>query len=307
MGLSSLTVVPMARERLRHERNLDTGAAPSDSATEGDLSDDRASVAWFKLFQAAPIGIARVSLDGRFQSVNRALCEMFGYSAAWLLAADIADLNHPDDNDVARANISRLSSDAAAEVRVEKRYVHADGHVVWAHVNAVPITVDGVIDHIIAFYVDITERRETEAQLLASEAELRTVQQALPDAVQVFRQDGTLSYRNAAAEWFYELAPEERTTDIVAARWELLRQDASVMPIEEGPLATAMRTGQASERVVVGIRERPGKTVRWLSISTVPIRRPGAEPPGMCPWPATSPSGSSRFESCKFSVSPLNS
>jgi len=48
-------------------------------------------------FENACIGIAIVATDGRFMHVNRALCEMVGYSAEELHALTLRDITHPED------------------------------------------------------------------------------------------------------------------------------------------------------------------------------------------------------------------
>src|SRR4030095_5281581 len=45
----------------------------------------------------APIGMALVALDGRFVRVNRAFCEIVGYSPAELTELTIQAITHPDD------------------------------------------------------------------------------------------------------------------------------------------------------------------------------------------------------------------
>src|SRR5262245_32699764 len=45
----------------------------------------------------APIGMALVSLDGRFVRVNHALCEIVGYSALELTDLTYQAITHPDD------------------------------------------------------------------------------------------------------------------------------------------------------------------------------------------------------------------
>ena len=47
-------------------------------------------------FDQAAIGMALVGLDGRFQRVNRALCELLGRSEEELLARTIDDLADPE-------------------------------------------------------------------------------------------------------------------------------------------------------------------------------------------------------------------
>ena len=43
----------------------------------------------------APIGMALVSLDGRFLRVNRAFCAVVGYEAAELTNLTFRDITHP--------------------------------------------------------------------------------------------------------------------------------------------------------------------------------------------------------------------
>src|ERR1700722_2949918 len=48
-------------------------------------------------FDAAPVGIAEVGLDGRFLRPNPALCELLGYSEEDLRERTTADISHPED------------------------------------------------------------------------------------------------------------------------------------------------------------------------------------------------------------------
>jgi PAS domain S-box-containing protein len=56
----------------------------------------------------APIGIALVALDGRFVRVNRALCEIVGYSSGELTELTFQAITHPDDRDTDRAAAGQL-------------------------------------------------------------------------------------------------------------------------------------------------------------------------------------------------------
>ena len=119
----------------------------------------------------------------------------------------------------------------------------------------------------------ITRRLERANVVHAAQtAQLRTVLEALTEAIQVFDADGQLVTRNTAAERTYELTSEERSTAAVLPKWELLREDGTTMSVDEGPLAKSRRTGERSIDVVVGLRRRADGLVRWQSISTFPIR-----------------------------------
>jgi PAS domain S-box-containing protein len=54
---------------------------------------------WRLTIDNAPVGIALVSLEGKFMRVNEALCRSLGYSTEELLALDFQQLTHPDDLD----------------------------------------------------------------------------------------------------------------------------------------------------------------------------------------------------------------
>jgi diguanylate cyclase (GGDEF)-like protein/PAS domain S-box-containing protein len=128
----------------------------------------------------------------------------------------------------------------------------------------------------------ITTRRLERAGLLHAtrEAELRGVQDSLTEAILVFDPDGRLVSRNPAADRLYEINELEWPTVPKVSKWEFLREDGSILPAEERPLAVVMRTGATSERVIVGMRKRADEAVKWLSFSTVPIRGPGSKVSG---------------------------
>lgn len=81
------------------------------------------------------IGMSIVSLEGRYMKVNRAVCEILGYSEEELLNLDFQSITNPDDclND-REMQLSMLEGKTTTG-QTEKRYVHKDGHTVWALVN----------------------------------------------------------------------------------------------------------------------------------------------------------------------------
>jgi diguanylate cyclase (GGDEF)-like protein/PAS domain S-box-containing protein len=121
-------------------------------------------------FENAPIGMSLSSIDaedsGRFLQVNRALCEITGYSEEELLARRFVDITHPDDRDASLAMLASLLEIADQGIQFEKRYVRRDGLVVWCLVN-VSIVRDGEGEplHSIAQVQDMTERRRAQEQL----------------------------------------------------------------------------------------------------------------------------------------------
>src|SRR4029079_775587 len=117
-------------------------------------------------FEEAPIGMGLVDPQtGRHLRVNQALCQITGYSEDQLLGMTADDMTHPDDV-AGTAEARGLLLDGAAIHRNEKRYLHANGHVVWVSVNATLVRdADGNGSYILGQIQDITDRRRFEERL----------------------------------------------------------------------------------------------------------------------------------------------
>jgi diguanylate cyclase (GGDEF)-like protein/PAS domain S-box-containing protein len=126
----------------------------------------RATEQFTSAFAHAPIGMALVGVDGRFLRVNRALCDLVGYAHDDLLTLTFQDITHADDLDDDLALIGEVLAGARTSYTLEKRYVRADGRVIWALLAVSLVTdADGVPLHFIAQVQDVSERRELELRL----------------------------------------------------------------------------------------------------------------------------------------------
>jgi diguanylate cyclase (GGDEF)-like protein/PAS domain S-box-containing protein len=117
-------------------------------------------------FDEAPIGMAMNAVDGRFLRVNRALCEITGYSRDQLEATDYRSITHPDDLARNEKGIGEVLAGHTSHYRTEKRYIHADGHVVPVDLSSTVVRDgDGAPLHVLTQVQDITERKRFEGQL----------------------------------------------------------------------------------------------------------------------------------------------
>ncbi len=117
--------------------------------------------------------MALVSLDGRLLKVNRALCDLVGYSEAELLTRTFHDLTYPEDLDASQENVRRLIGGEIRSIHMEKRYVHARGDLVTIFLNVSLVRDDqGQPLYFIAQIQDITERKQAEVLLVESQHRL---------------------------------------------------------------------------------------------------------------------------------------
>jgi PAS domain S-box-containing protein len=82
-------------------------------------------------FENAAIGMALVSLDGHWIKVNDALCELLGYSAKELCGKTVSEITHSDDIAANLSKARRLLDGEKSSYKMEKRYLHKSGEVVW--------------------------------------------------------------------------------------------------------------------------------------------------------------------------------
>jgi diguanylate cyclase (GGDEF)-like protein/PAS domain S-box-containing protein len=129
-------------------------------ATAADaLERMRLSEAEFRdAFEDAPIGMAIVDLRGAFTRVNRSLGELTGYAPTQLLSMNISD--------VATSEVGTPSAASSENTAVECRLRHAGGTLGWGLLQrSVAHDARGNPTHVLVQLLDLTIRKETEAQL----------------------------------------------------------------------------------------------------------------------------------------------
>ena len=144
-----------------------------------DEASDSAEL-WRLTLQHSPIGMALVGVDGRLLLVNRALSDMLGHDIEELSRRDFQELTHPDDLDSGLELFGQAVAGEIDSYRLRKRYLHADGHVVWGDLSVALVRgQDGHPLHFISQILDVTEQREQEERLQAASAEVAHEHQTL--------------------------------------------------------------------------------------------------------------------------------
>jgi two-component system, sporulation sensor kinase E len=125
-------------------------------------------------FEHSAIGVALVSLKGKWLQVNKRFCDMVGYKEQELLSMSFEDITYPDDLANSRNLADKMIKGGNQANRIEKRYVCKNGSIVWISVNMATVTnKKGGPLYFVSQFEDITERKKAEARLKTAYAEIK--------------------------------------------------------------------------------------------------------------------------------------
>jgi hypothetical protein len=129
------------------------------------------------IFERSSIGIGLIDMKAQIVDTNPALCNILGYSQEELRGKRFINYiaTQRGDLELYKQLISGIRTDtervaARHRIEMERRCLHRDGSLVWTHIS-VSIIPDsnGEPELFLAMIEDITERKQTELRLRASQ------------------------------------------------------------------------------------------------------------------------------------------
>lgn len=174
-------------------------------------------------FEQAAVGMAHVSLDGRWVQVNDKLCTIVGYERDALLGLTFQDHTHPDDLETDLGYVQRLLAGTLSSYSMEKRYIRKNGAIAWVNLTVALVrTPKGKPDYFVSVIEDIQPRKEAEAALdEARKAYQRHLEQQVAERTEALtsanRELNRLAHQDALTGLQNRLSANERL------RFEFLR------------------------------------------------------------------------------------
>ncbi|QJW96564.1 Two-component system sensor histidine kinase [Frigoriglobus tundricola] len=219
-------------------------------------------------FEFAAIGMALVAPGGRWLQVNRALCDLLGYSEPELLRSDFQAVTHPGDLDADLTFLKQTLDGTIRAYQMEKRYLHKGGHIV-----PVLLSVSLVRDaaghplYFISQIQDVSKRKEAERALRVSEERFRLIIGGVTDhAIFMLDPTGHVASWNAGAERIKGFTADEILGRHFSAFYPPDRVAAG-HPRSE--LAAAAEAGHYSEE---GERVRKDGSRFWAAVTVSTLR-----------------------------------
>lgn len=133
-----------------------------------------------RLVDNSGIGMGLLTIDGKFDAVNQAMCDFFGYDADTLRTKSWQELTAPDFLDADLANVGDILAGRIEAYRMAKQYIHADGQLIWGDLSVSCLrTPDGEVENFISQIIDITAQMHALQQLADREARNRLLTEQL--------------------------------------------------------------------------------------------------------------------------------
>ena len=155
-------------------------------------------------FDDPAIGMMRFSPEGYILKANDYVCKMLGYSIDELKQKGYKDITHPDDLEESLLSAYKIINRKVSFDHVEKRYLKKDGTVAW-----ILLSYSMLFDkhqqpmYYVAHVQDITERKNTEVALQASENRFALFMNNLPGAAFIKNHKGQYIYINQFLKQYY--------------------------------------------------------------------------------------------------------
>lgn len=141
------------------------GAMRDDTIKEKLKNELQQSEEQFKgAFEYSPIGMALVDIDGKYIEVNDRICEMFGYSNQEMKSLTFQEITFQEDLKEDLEYKEDLDSKKIAHFSSEKRFVHKNKSLVWAHIAVSLVKNSKNEVYYVVQIIDITERKKIEQQ-----------------------------------------------------------------------------------------------------------------------------------------------
>lgn len=210
------------------------------------------------IIESSAVSIVSQTLDGIVTSWNRAAEEMFGYTAEEMIGNLLSIIAEPGDRENAAEILKRIRGGERIP-RLETRRRRKDGSIIHVAVGISPIhDIAGRRVGASEIAYDITDRKRAEADLRASEAQLRTIVETVPDAIIVIDERGIIELFSPAAERLFGYTAKETLKRNLNILMPSPHHDA-----HDSYLARYLATGERHiigiGRIVVGKR-RDGST-----------------------------------------------
>ncbi len=150
-------------------------------------------------FDRTAVGLVVITGEGVFRTVNRAFCEMTGYTGDELTGQSFRRITHPDDVPLDEELLREIRAGADPQGTVDKRFIRKTGGDLWVRRSATVVRDPaGEPRFIVGAFVDLTQQRSIDTVLEQQNHFTRALLDAIPNPVYFKDCEGRFGVYNRA-------------------------------------------------------------------------------------------------------------
>jgi PAS domain S-box-containing protein len=274
--LAALIVQRHLRERDSERRELDAQQRLSAAVAESE----RRRRLYEAIFSTTPDLVYVFDLEHRFIYANAVLLQMWGRSWDEAIGRNCLELGYPDWHAEMHSREIEQVKATRRPIRGEVPFEGTFGRRIYEYIFVPVLGPDGEVEAVAGTTRDVTERKQFEDELLASEQRFRTITNAMPQMVWTALPDGTIDYHN---DQFYDFVGL-RQGAVEGTVWAdaVLHPDdrqagrevwqRSVVRGEPYEMTYRLRHRSGSYRWILAralpLRDPDGRIVKWMGTDT---------------------------------------
>jgi PAS domain S-box-containing protein len=211
-----------------------------------------------------------ITPDARIVDVNAAACRSLGYTREELLQLRVPDVDARYNAALWPQHFSELRR--RGSMTFESEQITKAGRRFQVEIVANYVEHGGE-ERNCAFVRDISERKQAEAALQASEEKYRTLVDNLSLGVVVHGSDTGIQFSNRVAADLLGLTEDQlRGKTALDPRWCFLQDDELPMPISEYPVNRVLASGEGFQGQVVGVSRPDRAEPVWALCNAYPVK-----------------------------------
>jgi PAS domain S-box-containing protein len=231
-----------------------------------------------ELFETAPSGRSKVDPERRFVKVNKAVCDMLGYSREELLGMRVDDLTYGEDRALTQKKLGEIFRGQGERYAVRRRYKRKDGSLIWVDITVNPVRrADGTVAYVSGVMMDVTEKVSAEEALRESEERFRGLLTASSQAIYRMNADWTemevlqsqmspAQTKERSAKWLDKHIPLEDQRRVIEAVEKAIRTKGT-FELEHQVIREGGKVGWLHSRAVP-LLDSKGEVKEWFGFAT---------------------------------------
>ncbi len=216
--------------------------------------------------------IVEVDPEGAFRFVSPSYCRLFGKTEGELLGKTFMPLVHEDDRELTERAMEDLYQ-PPHRAYVEQRAMTKGGWRWLGWQDSAILDENGDVTAIIGVGRDITDRKEAEEALLASERRHRGFLDNLSAGVVAHAPDTSVLYCNQRALDILGLTMDQMIGKTAFdPQWKFVNEDGTDMLPEDYPVNSVLAGRGRPQGDVVGVYHDDKQSVSWLTCNSFAVK-----------------------------------